>query len=245
MGWLVLMACAALPQAARATNANLAALPPGLLQQGLVLMKQAAQSLAPPQARVLVTAGAPDSRLKLAPCSAGTVGLTPGVPAWGAARLSVRCTQGAAWSIVVPVRVQVLAPAVVAATALSPGTFLTSGQLALAEVDWAAHSPAPVARALAPAAPALFKAAAELDARQLARGLTAGAPVRAADLQARQWFAAGAAVSVVAVGDGFLVVAEGQALSPGLEGQLVRVRTEAGRVVAGRATGERRVEVRL
>ena len=231
--------------AAAAGNANLAALPPGLLQEGLLLMKQAALALAPPRSRVTVTAGAPDHRLRLAPCSAGTVGLAHGVPAWGAARLAVRCTQGAPWSITLPVKVQVLAPAVVAQSALSAGTFLAPGQLAVAEVDWAAHGPAPVARSLTPGAPALFRTPAELEARQLARAIAAGAPVRSADLQARQWFAAGAAVSVVALGDGFSVVAEGQALSPGLEGQLVRVRTEAGRVLAGRATGERRVEVRL
>ena len=65
------------------------------------------------------------------------------------------------------------------------------------------------------------------------------------DLQTRLWFAAGTTVSVVAMGEGFSVVTEGQALSPGLEGQAVRVRTEGGRVLAGHATGERRVEVRL
>ena len=50
---------------------------------------------------------------------------------------------------------------------------------------------------------------------------------------------------VVAVGAGFAISAEGQALSPGLEGQSTRVRLEAGRIVVGMPVGERRIEVPL
>ena len=230
-----------------------------LLEQGLDAMKQAAEALAhtlvPARPRVVIAAGVPDSRLKLAPCTAGTASLVPGLPAWGATRLNLRCTQGACWSIQLPVKVQVFAPAVVAAAALSSGTTLAAAQLAMAEVDWAAHSGPPSVTALstqAPSAPAqsagptaLFSAPALLNHRQLARPLAAGAVVRRLDLQSRLWFAAGTTVSVVALGEGFSVVAEGQALSPGLEGQPVRVRTEGGRVLSGQATGERRVELRL
>ncbi len=224
---------------------NLAALPPGVLEQGLSQMKQAAQSLAPKGARVVVAAGAPDQRLKLGPCSAGLAYLVPGVPAWGSSRLGVRCTQGAAWSIQLPVKVEILAPAVIAAAALSSGATLSAAQLTLAEVDWGAHAAPSAVTGLGRSGASLFSDGQALEARVLSRPVAAGAPVRAADLQIRQWFAAGTTVSVVAVGGGFSVVAEGQALSAGLEGQLVRVRTEGGRVVAGQATGDRRVEVRL
>lgn len=230
---------------ATASAANLAALPPGVLEQGMVLMKQAAQTLAPRGARVVATAGAPEMRLKLGPCSAGTAYLVPGVPAWGASRLGVRCTQGAAWSIQLPVKVQIFAPAVVAATVLSSGSTLSASQLAVAEADWAAHGAPAATVGQRGNGASLFSDVQLLEGRVLSRPAAAGAPVRAADLQVRQWFAAGATVSVVALGGGFSVVAEGQALSAGLEGQLVRVRTEGGRVVAGQATGERRVEVRL
>jgi flagella basal body P-ring formation protein FlgA len=185
-------------------------------------------------------------RLKLGPCSAGTAHLLPGVPAWGASRVGVRCTQGAAWNIQLPVKVQVFAPAVVAATVLSSGTTLSTTQLALAEADWGAHgAPAALVSPGGGNGASLFGDIQLLEGRVLSRPAAAGAPVKAADLQVRQWFAAGTTVSVVALGGGFSVVAEGQALSAGLEGQLVRVRTEGGRVVAGHATGERRVEVRL
>jgi flagella basal body P-ring formation protein FlgA len=69
--------------------------------------------------------------------------------------------------------------------------------------------------------------------------------VREADLKLRQWFAAGDTVRVVTVGSGFAISADGQALAAGIEGQNVKVRIEGGRVVSGRATAERRIEVTL
>ena len=69
--------------------------------------------------------------------------------------------------------------------------------------------------------------------------------MRAEQLRRRQWFAAGDPVRVVAAGPGFAVSGEGVALTPGLEGQAVRVRTESGRVVTGMAAGDKLVEVSL
>jgi flagellar basal body P-ring formation protein FlgA len=81
--------------------------------------------------------------------------------------------------------------------------------------------------------------------RTLARPLAAGQPLRAADLRARQWFAAGDSVQIDAVGTGFRISGEGQALGPGLEGQPARVRIGGGRVVTGQPVAERRMELRL
>jgi flagella basal body P-ring formation protein FlgA len=81
--------------------------------------------------------------------------------------------------------------------------------------------------------------------RVLARLLAAGQALRQTDLKSRQWFAAGETVSLVAVGPGYSVSGEGQALTPGIEGQVVRVRTENGRVVTGQAVAEHRVEIPL
>ncbi|HRI19241.1 MAG TPA: flagella basal body P-ring formation protein FlgA, partial [Burkholderiaceae bacterium] len=72
-----------------------------------------------------------------------------------------------------------------------------------------------------------------------------GQPLRQADLRARQWFAGGDTVQIVAVGNGFRISSEGQALGPGLEGQPARVRMEGGRIVTGLPAGERIVELRL
>ena len=110
---------------------------------------------------------------------------------------------------------------------------LEAGDLRRAEVNLAAKITAPLANN-------------ELaHGRTLARPLQAGDALHANDLRARQWFAAGDNVRLVAAGSGWRIHGEGQAMAPGIEGQIVRVRTESGRVISGIATGERMVEVAL
>jgi flagellar basal body P-ring formation protein FlgA len=209
-------------------------LPAATVAQAMALAQQAAATLAPPAARVVVQAGTLDTRLQLAPCHAITPYLLPGAPAWGRTRVGLRCTQGANWNVQLPVVVQVFAPAVVLGAALPAGARLqATSALVVAEVDWAAATGAP------------FTSPHELHQRVLARPMAAGQPLRAADLQSRQWFATGDTVQIWAQGSGFAINSEGQAMGPGLEGVPVRVRLESGRVVVGRATAERRLEVQL
>jgi flagellar basal body P-ring formation protein FlgA len=232
---LVCVAMAASPGVTAQVNTVPAfTLPATTVAQAVALAQQAATALAPPTARVVVQAGALDARLQLAPCAAIAPYLQAGAPAWGRTRVGLRCTQGATWNVQLPVVVQVFAPAVVLASALPAGSKLAAGpSLTVAEVDWGAATGAP------------FTDLQALHQRVLARPLPAGHALRAADLQNRQWFAMGDTVQIVAVGDGFAINGEGQAMSPGLEGVPVRVRTESGRVVVGRATAERRVELQL
>ena len=75
--------------------------------------------------------------------------------------------------------------------------------------------------------------------------MSPGQSLRQNDLKARVWFAAGDTVQIRAVGSGFAVGGEGQALGPGLEGQAARVRTESGRIVVGLPVSERQLEVSL
>lgn len=187
----------------------------------------------PPNARIEVIIGAPAAQLKLATCGA----MEPSLPAqprrWGTGRVVVRCTDGARWSLYLPLTVKVHAAAVVVTQTLAPGTELTAAHLKIAEVDIAA-APSPT-----------FDRPETLFGRRLAVGLAAGAEIRANDLRVRQWFAAGDPVTLVAAGAGFAVEGEGEAMAPGLEGQPVRVRTPSGRIVLGTPAGERRVEVPL
>jgi flagella basal body P-ring formation protein FlgA len=208
-------------------------LPPEAIARALVLARGAAAAKAPPGARVLATPGALDARLRLAPCTQVEPYLAGGQPAWGRTRVGMRCVAGAAWNVQLPVQVQVFAPAVVTQVALPAGASLAEGQLGLAEVDWGAASAPPATEV------------ALLAGRILARPLSAGQAIHASDLRPRQWFASGEQVRVLAVGPGYSISAEGQALSPGLEGQAVRVRTDNGRIVVGRAVGDKRVEVSL
>jgi flagella basal body P-ring formation protein FlgA len=225
------------PAAARAQAdgmATHATLPAQAMVDALAMARQAAQVLAPAAARVDVVAGALDSRLQLAACTQVQAYLRPGMPAWGRTRVGLRCLQGAtAWNVFVPVTVQVWAKAAVTTAALPAGARLDPGSLALTEVDWAATSTPP------------FAAAEALVGRVLTRPLPAGQAVRNSDLQPRQWFALGDRVRVDARGDGFSISAEGQALTPGLEGQTARVRTDSGRVLTGRPVAERQLEVKL
>jgi flagella basal body P-ring formation protein FlgA len=210
------------------------ALDPALLERVRQLAEAAARATAPPDTRVAVELGALDARLRLAPCRQVQPYLPPGVSAWGRSRIGLRCTDGVArWNVTLPVRVSVFGRVVVAATPLPAGVNLSQEHLAMADIDIASEPGA------------VFTDAGALLGRTLARPLAAADAVRAPALKSRQWFAAGETVQVRAAGNGFAVVAEAQALGPGIEGQDVRVRFESGRVSSGRAIGERRVELLL
>jgi len=208
-----------------------------LLQQVETLARtgaSAATAEQPRGVRVEVKVGKLDPRLKLAPCQHIDTYLPPGLPVWGATRMGLRCTQGAKlWNVSLPIQVSVFAQATVVKAALPAGTVLDASQLGLAEVDIAAAPGAAVSDPMLAVG------------RTLGRSVTAGATLRQPDLKARQFFAAGETVRVNAVGPGWQVVTEAQAVSAGVEGQAVRVRTESGRLLTARPTGDRQVEVAL
>lgn len=185
-----------------------------------------------PDRRIEVEVGSFDPRLKLAPCEE----IQPYVPAnvrlWGRSRIGLRCMKGPTrWNVFLPVTVKVFAKALVATRALPAGSVIEAGDLAQAEVDLAEDPSAAVRQA-------------ELAlGRALERPLSAGGSLRQSHLKARQWFAAGETVQLVAQGPGFRVAGSGQALTAGLEGQPVRIRTESGRILTAEAVGERRAEV--
>lgn len=227
--WALATLCVLAPLAVAQT-----ALDSDTLQRIQGLSEQAGAGLAGSAWRVEIEPGQLDPRLRLAPCERIEPYLPPGARAWGRSRVGLRCVQGpTAWNVYLPVTVKVFAPAWVAAAALPAGTVLQPAQLQQAEVDWAAAATPPLADATA------------LLGRQLARPLALGAPVRSADLRQRQWFAAGDTVQLVARGSGFSVGGEGQAITSGIEGQPVRVRTGNGRVLSGVAVGRNRVELAL
>lgn len=211
-----------------------AVLDPALIERVRVLAETAARATAPPDTRVAVDIGALDARLRLAPCRQVQPYLPPGVAVWGRSRVGLRCTDGVArWNVTLPVRVAVFGRAVVTSSPLPAGVTLAQEHLAMADID------------IASAPGAVFTDPAALLGRVLARPLGAAEAVRAPALKSRQWFAAGETVLVRVAGPGFAVAAEAQALTPGVEGQDVRVRFDSGRVAAGRAVGERRVELLL
>ena len=223
-----LAATAAAQRAPEAVDAALAG-------QARTLLTQAVRGSRLGNARIEVQLGTLDPRLSLAPCRRVEPYLPMGMKPIGRTRVGLRCVEGSvAWNVSLPVTVSVFAPGIVVRQALLTGTLLSDDHLTLAEIDWGATD---AQRAFADAQPLL--------GRELLRPLAAGAPVQAGDLKQRQWFAAGETVQVTARGAGFAITTEGQAMNPGLEGQPVRVRTAGGRVISGRASGDRAVEVLL
>ena len=186
-----------------------------------------------PGMRIEIEPGRLDPRLKLAPCRRIEPYLPTGSTAWGRTRVGLRCTDGPVnWNVFLPVTVRVWSPAVVNAGPLQAGAEIRAEDLQIREVD--------IASAAAP----VFRDPQLLVGRLLAATLPPGTPLRPHHLRVRQWFAAGETVTLVYVGEGFSASTEAQALSNGLDGQAVRVRTPSGKIVTGRPVGERRVEVR-
>ncbi len=184
--------------------------------------------------RVEVELGRLDPRLKLAPCARIEPYLPGGSKPWGRTRVGLRCTDGPTrWNVFLPVQVRVLAPAPVLREPLPAGSEVGPEHLVDEEVDWAAQRQPPLTDTD------------RIIGRRLARSLPAGEPLRATDLQRPVWFDAGDTVKVVALGPGYEVSAQGEALGRGLDGQSVRVRTAGGRVVTGTAVADRRVELPL
>ena len=210
---------------------------PALLRQVETLARtgaNAATASSIPGVRVEVKVGKLDPRLRLAACLHIEPYLPPGLPVWGATRMGLRCTQGAKlWNVSLPITVSVYAQAAVLKNNLPAGTVLDASQLTQAEVDLAAAPGAAVTD------PALVVG------RTLGHTLMAGATLRQSDLKARQFFAAGETVRVTAIGPGWSVQTEGQAINAGVEGQVARIRTESGRILNARPSGDREVELTL
>lgn len=197
------------------------------------LALKSSQSALPGVQRVDIEVGQLDPRLRLAACQRVEPYLPTGTRLWGKARIGLRCVQGPTpWNVYLPITVKVYGMAWVATNTLAAGAVLSAADLSQSEVDWAEESAAIVTEPE------------QALGRTLMRRITAGQGVRLTDLRPRQWFAAGDVVKVVAIGPGFAISGSGEALSHGLEGQTVRVRTEGGRVISGQAAGDRRVEIR-
>lgn len=184
--------------------------------------------------RVEVVIGQLDPRLHLAPCRRIEPYVPVGVRLWGKARIGLRCKEGTTpWNVYLPITVKVYGPALVLPAGAEAGAILSATDLAEAEVDLAEDFSPPIVDA---------KLA---EGRVLAQPIHPGQTLRQSQLKARQYFAAGETVRLVASGDGFSLESEGQALNNGIEGLPAKVRTESGRVLTGIPSGERRVEVGL
>jgi len=220
------------PVAAQAQAADVQALAEPLAGQVRQLLLD--RVIGPATPRAEVTLGRLDPRLRLAACQKVDAYLPTGARVWGATRVGLRCVEGpSAWNVYLPVNVQVFGPGLVAAAPLPAGHVIAQADLRSAEINLTDSR-----------SPAVLDGAAVVG-RVLAQALTAGEALRVNGMKNRQWFAPGDTVQLRAVGGGFVLAASGEALTAGLEGQSVRVRTSGGKVVVGQAVGDKLVEITL
>ena len=226
--WLLCLAASASAQDLVA-NADARALTQRWLDAAV---RQPAKSESP--LRLEVNVGNLDSRLRLAPCAEIEPYLPVNTSLWGKTRVGLRCLKGTSrWNVFLPVTVKAFGPAWVLRGAVAPGSTIREEDAMAAEVDWASE-PSPIIRD-----------AAQWVGKVAAYSLSAGQPLRQAMIRPAQAFAAGASIRVLAQGQGFSISSDGQALSPGIVGQLARVRTEAGKVVSGTVLDTHTVEISL
>lgn len=184
--------------------------------------------------RLEVSVGALDSRLRLAACGNVEAYMPPGARLWGNSRVGLRCVDGMSrWNVSVPVTVKAFGNAWVVRSPVMAGNTVTEADMVFAEVDWAEDTN-----------PVLADAA-QWAGQTAARSLTTGQVMRHGMVRPTQVFKAGTQVRVVAMGPGFQVSADAQALSAGVVGQAARVRMENGRIASGTVLDARTVKIEL
>lgn len=169
----------------------------------------------------------------LAPCRRTETFLPASGRLWGRGSIGVRCTEGATWTVMLPVTVSVWGQAVVAAAPLAAGTVLGPQDVRLQEIELT-REPA-----------SLLRDAQLVAGRTLTRMVNPGQALRADMVRVTSVVQTGDPVRLRLLGTGYAVVASGQALHAAGEGQPVRVRTELGKILTGVAREGRQVDVAL
>jgi len=182
--------------------------------------------------RVEVTFGKLANGTKLAPCRKIQPFLPTGARLWGRTRIGVRCVSGANWTISIPLTVKVFGEVLVASRQINARAALNPDDVDIAEVDMTRLSGAPLSDLMA------------IDGQITTRPLRAGQPIMAYHIKTRPTINSGDPVRVRVQGRGFSVMANGKALASASEGQPVRVRTDAGKIIVGVLKG-RTVEISL
>lgn len=180
-----------------------------------------------------VQLGTVESASTLAPCRRIDPFLPTGLRGWGRTSVGLRCVEGAAWTVLMPMTVSVWGSAPVAVGTLPAGTVLGAQDLQSQELELTREHAASVRDPQA------------LAGRTLMRAVAAGQPVRLDMTRVTTVVNTGDPVRLKLVGAGFAITASGQALASAGEGQPVRVRTELGKILTGVAREGRIIEVSL
>lgn len=177
--------------------------------------------------------GPADSRLRLPRCQRPPVPfLPPGARLHGNGSLGLRCEDaGQAWTLYLTYKITLQGPALVTRAPLGARQSLKTDDIELRTIVYD-RPPGEYLRDVTLLAGAMT-----------ARPLPAGQPITVDGLLRNQTVRAGQRVKVWLSGTGFVVSQEGTALNGAAAGELVRVRTDAGKVLQGRAGADGRVRI--
>jgi flagella basal body P-ring formation protein FlgA len=184
---------------------------------------EGARSSAPSGADIKAEAARLDPRLTLPACAGVPETFDPPGRSTGSqAIVGVRCSSGAAWSIYVPVRLEIVVPVVVLAGPAARGETLDGAALRLEP------------RNVAGLTSGYLTTQAEAEGMVLRRAVAPGTILNAALLERPRLIKRGERVRIRVGTASFSVGSEGEALADAAEGQHLRVRnTRSGRVVEG------------
>lgn len=151
--------------------------------------------------------------------------LEPFLPArvrlWGRVSVGVRCLSGQPWTRYVPAYIAVRGSYHVAARAISAGQVLTPADITMREGDL---TTLPASVVVDPS---------QLTGMTATNGIASGAPIRRELLRGVMLVQQGQNIKVISRGAGFVVSAEGKAMSDAALGSLVQVKMQGGQLLSG------------
>lgn len=204
-------------------------------QQNMAAIRQTADAYAKQQTahlsgQVNIAVGAIE-QMQLPFCAKLQAFMPLGAKLWGNSNIGVRCSQGADWTVYVPVTVRVQAPVLVATRPLPSGKQLVAEDLTLQMAELT-QLPAGV-----------ISNQEDVLGKVLTAGVVAGHPLRHDMLRAPILVRQGQSVRLTAQGQGFKVSSEGKALNNAAIGQQVQVKAQNGQTVSGVVKPDGTVEV--
>lgn len=164
-------------------------------------------------------------------CRSMTVTMDAGARQWGRTHVNVRCNEGAAWRIYVPVKIHVAVEYLVSARPLRAGQTIVEADLARRQGD------------LADLPPGILIDPTHAVGQTVGVSLPAERLLRADMLRQALVVKQGQSVKIVAGGTGFQVSGEGRALGNAVSGQVVQVRLVSGQVISGIARNDGTIAV--
>ena len=182
------------------------------------------QQLAGEQGKVTINVDEIDKRLTLRACNRLEPFLPAGSQLIGRISVGVRCNEPGGWSMFVPVQIRISRELIVSARSLMMGQILHAEDLARQTTETSQNTGLTDAN--------------QVIGKVLRYSVAAGYILRSDMLRAPYFVKQGQSVQLSVQGSGFVLSSSGIALNNASEGEPVQIRTSAGRVISGIASGD-------